>query len=103
MQRCRDAGIDVKMITGDNIETARAIGREIGLLDRPTAIAMTSDEFNALSDDELRTAIDDVGVATIADALRYDFTDLVRLGDDLLVVARPRAAEHRDTPTRERA
>src|SRR5262249_58056517 len=30
---CRRAGIEVKMITGDNIETARAIGSEIGLLD----------------------------------------------------------------------
>ncbi|MFE5672381.1 bifunctional diaminohydroxyphosphoribosylaminopyrimidine deaminase/5-amino-6-(5-phosphoribosylamino)uracil reductase RibD [Agromyces sp. NPDC056523] len=50
-----------------------------------------------------RTAIDDLGVATIADTLRYDFTDLVRLGDDLLVVARPRAASHDVTPTRERA
>ena len=31
---CRDAGIEVKMITGDNVETARAIGYEIGLIDR---------------------------------------------------------------------
>ena len=50
-----------------------------------------------------RTAIDELGVATIADALRFDFTDLVRLGDDLLVVARPRAAAHPESPSRERA
>lgn len=50
-----------------------------------------------------RTAIDDLGITTIGDALRYDFTDLMRLGDDVLVVARPRAASHPDTPTRERA
>lgn len=49
-----------------------------------------------------RTAIVDVGVATIADALRYDFADLVRLGDDLLVVARPRTAAHPDRTTREK-
>lgn len=52
--RCREAGIEVKMITGDNIETARAIGREIGLLDKPECVALTSDEFNALSDEELK-------------------------------------------------
>lgn len=50
-----------------------------------------------------RTAIADVGVATIADALRYDFADLVRLGDDVLVVARPREAAHSDPTTREKA
>ncbi|MGR0220544.1 bifunctional diaminohydroxyphosphoribosylaminopyrimidine deaminase/5-amino-6-(5-phosphoribosylamino)uracil reductase RibD [Agromyces sp. ZXT2-6] len=50
-----------------------------------------------------RTAVADVGVATIADALRFDFADLVRLGDDLLVVARPRATAHPYPTTREKA
>ncbi|WP_210418467.1 bifunctional diaminohydroxyphosphoribosylaminopyrimidine deaminase/5-amino-6-(5-phosphoribosylamino)uracil reductase RibD [Agromyces intestinalis] len=36
-----------------------------------------------------RTAIGDLGIATITQAQRYDFTDVTRLGDDLLVVARP--------------
>ncbi len=53
VRQCRAAGIEVKMITGDTIETARAIGREIGLLDSPDAIAMTHDEFKKLSDEEL--------------------------------------------------
>jgi Ca2+-transporting ATPase len=53
VQKCRDAGIEVKMITGDTIETARAIGREVGLLDSPDAIVMTHDEFAKLSDEEL--------------------------------------------------
>jgi diaminohydroxyphosphoribosylaminopyrimidine deaminase/5-amino-6-(5-phosphoribosylamino)uracil reductase len=50
-----------------------------------------------------RTAVADVGVTTIADALRFDFADLVRLGDDLLVVARPRPVAHPDPITREKA
>ena len=54
---CRAAGIEVKMITGDNVETARAIGRDVGLLDSPAALVMTSDEFNALSDDELKARL----------------------------------------------
>ena len=51
--RCREAGIEVKMITGDHVETARAIGFEIGLLDRrdapidtDDAVVITSAVFN---------------------------------------------------------
>jgi Ca2+-transporting ATPase len=52
--QCRQAGIEVKMITGDNVETARAISSEIGLLDAPDALVLTSQEFNALSDVALK-------------------------------------------------
>jgi Ca2+-transporting ATPase len=52
--QCRRAGIEVKMITGDGLDTARAVGAEIGLLNRPDAEVLTSPEFNALDDDALR-------------------------------------------------
>src|SRR5262249_57668090 len=38
VEECRRAGIDVKMITGDNVETARAIAADVGLIDRGAAI-----------------------------------------------------------------
>jgi Ca2+-transporting ATPase len=60
VNQCREAGIEVKMITGDNVETARAIGHEIGLIDRadePIDVAggpiLTSARFNELTDDQL--------------------------------------------------
>jgi diaminohydroxyphosphoribosylaminopyrimidine deaminase/5-amino-6-(5-phosphoribosylamino)uracil reductase len=49
------------------------------------------------------SAIGDLGVATIAEAHRFHFTDLVRLGEDVLVVARPLTAGAQETTTRERA
>ena len=55
VDECRSAGIEVKMITGDNVETARAIAFDIGLIDRrdapidtDDAVVLTHDRFEAL-------------------------------------------------------
>ena len=52
------AGIRVRMITGDHAVTAAAIAKELGIPGK----AITGAEFKAMSDDELDTAIDDIGV-----------------------------------------
>lgn len=78
--RCRDAGIEVKMITGDNVETARAIGREIGLLDIPNAAVLTSPEFNALSDDQIKELLPRLRV--LARAKPLDKFRMVKLLQD---------------------
>jgi magnesium-transporting ATPase (P-type) len=49
---CRQAGIRVKMITGDHAGTATAIGREMGITDNPKAV--TGTELEAASDEDLR-------------------------------------------------
>src|SRR5204863_4932788 len=49
VEQCRRAGIDVKMITGDSVETAQAVGREVGLLDRSDELVLASPELNALN------------------------------------------------------
>jgi RND family efflux transporter MFP subunit len=48
---CAQAGVGVKMITGDHAATAVAIGRELGL-ERAEA-ALTGHDLDALSDDQL--------------------------------------------------
>jgi magnesium-transporting ATPase (P-type) len=49
---CHEAGIRVKMITGDHPETAMAIGRMLGI--RNSRQAITGATLEAMSDDELR-------------------------------------------------
>ncbi len=64
MEDCRRAGIEVKMVTGDTVETARAIGYEVGLvkvreqpIDVPDAAILTSRRFNQFSDEELKNQV----------------------------------------------
>ena len=61
---CMDAGISIKIVTGDTIATAREIGRQIGLwkdTDGDRNI-ITGPEFEALSDKELEERILDLKI-----------------------------------------
>ena len=49
---CQEAGIFVRMVTGDNLETAKAIARECGILTEG-GIAMEGPAFRALTPAEL--------------------------------------------------
>ncbi|AUX41404.1 ATPase [Sorangium cellulosum] len=55
IKACHEAGITVKMITGDHLATARAIGEQLGLV-QGGARAMNGTELSRLSDEELRGA-----------------------------------------------
>jgi len=48
---CKEAGIQVKMITGDHVVTARAIGKELGIGDGTKAIS--GQELEQMSDEEM--------------------------------------------------
>lgn len=80
VRRCRDAGIAVKIVTGDTTATACEIARQIGLWD-PAADGerqrLTGVEFEALSDGELLERVGDLKVLSRARPL--DKQRLVRL------------------------
>ncbi len=63
---CRDAGIRVKMITGDHAGTALAIGREMGIVDAhdgsSAPAVLTGPELEEMSTERLRTVVRDVDV-----------------------------------------
>ena len=52
VQRCQNAGIKVRMVTGDNVMTARAIGLQCGIHNEGGLI-MEGPQFRQLSDEEM--------------------------------------------------
>jgi sodium/potassium-transporting ATPase subunit alpha len=58
LRKCREAGITVIMVTGDHPFIAKAIGREIGLTRSDSPLIITGDELRALTDTQLRLALD---------------------------------------------
>jgi magnesium-transporting ATPase (P-type) len=60
VQTCGMAGIRVKMITGDHAATARAIARQLKLINTDDVI--TGQELEGMSEDELRLRVQDVDV-----------------------------------------
>ncbi|MCE1245445.1 MAG: calcium-translocating P-type ATPase, PMCA-type [Firmicutes bacterium] len=53
VETCHNAGIDVKMVTGDDIDTATAIAKECKILKNDDDIVLSSWDFEKLSDEEL--------------------------------------------------
>lgn len=80
IRSCIDAGIDVKMVTGDTSVTAAEIGRQVGLVPEDVTLEqiqsgfdgngrrfqITGPEFAALSDEELEACVSDLKVISRA-------------------------------------
>ncbi len=60
IKECKEAGVEVKMITGDHAITAKAIGKEIGIGDGDKV--MTGKELEEMSDADMRKVVKEYDV-----------------------------------------
>ncbi|MGF1935053.1 MAG: calcium-translocating P-type ATPase, PMCA-type [Nostoc sp. ChiQUE02] len=82
IQGCLNAGIKVKVVTGDNSETAKEIGRQIGLWEEDDDfnsgyLHLTGQQFAQLSDQEASRAVQELKILSRARPL--DKLRLVKL------------------------
>ncbi len=55
VRACKDAGITVKMITGDHVDTAKAIGLELGIGDGNMAVS--GQQLDEMADQQIQCAV----------------------------------------------
>ena len=79
--KMHDAGVQVMMVTGDVIDTAKAIAKDAGLIKNDTDIAMSAIDFDALSDEEAKEKLPHIKV--IARATPNTKLRIVRLAQEL--------------------
>lgn len=79
--KMQEAGVQVMMVTGDVIDTAKSIAVDAGLIKNKSDIAMSAIEFDALSDDEAKEKLPYIKV--IARATPNTKLRIVRLAQEL--------------------
>ncbi|MGL5417477.1 MAG: cation-translocating P-type ATPase [Clostridium sp.] len=97
----QNAGIQVVMITGDRKETAFAIAKDCGLITSSEHIALTSEELNNMSDDEIKKILPNLRV--IARALPTDKSRMVKISQELNLVCGMTGDGVNDAPALKRA
>lgn len=80
IELAQKAGIQVVMITGDRMETAHSVAKELGLLQGNKQVLM-SNQLQSLTDEQLQDKLSSIGM--IARALPTDKSRLVRLSQAL--------------------
>ncbi|GAB4281937.1 MAG: hypothetical protein Kow0029_27280 [Candidatus Rifleibacteriota bacterium] len=90
LEVCRKAGVDVKIITGDNSNTAWEIARQIGLIDegdRPERVHMTGSEFQALSNEQAAAVVKEIKILSRArPADKLKMVKLLQQADEVVAV-----------------
>lgn len=84
IKEVQDAGIQVVMITGDRKETAYSIAKDAGIIRNEDDIVITSDELNAMDDEEIKKILSRIKV--IARAIPSDKSRMVRIAQSMNLV-----------------
>ena len=86
VKRCQDAGVVVRMVTGDNITTASAIAKQCGILSGKGRV-MEGPKFRQLSDEDMDAILPDLQVLARSspDDKRILVSRLKHLGETVAV------------------
>ena len=95
-----DAHIKTIMITGDNKDTAIAIGTEVGIY-KSGDLVLTSEELNKLTDEELKSKL--LNISIVARSLPNDKSRLVRISQEMDLVVGMTGDGVNDAPALKRA
>ncbi|MDD6224270.1 MAG: calcium-translocating P-type ATPase, PMCA-type [bacterium] len=80
----QEAGIQTVMITGDNKNTALAIGKEVGIVTSEHDLVITSSELGNYSDEEVKKMLPNLKI--VARSLPQDKSRLVRISEEMGLV-----------------
>ncbi len=83
--KAKEAGIKVKMITGDHKETAKAIGKEIGICG--TMEPITGTMLEQMSDEDLEKVIEDVEIfARVDPSHKLRIINALKKNDEIVIM-----------------
>jgi len=86
VKKCKTAGIRVVMITGDHIETAKAVAGQLGIGEGDKT-AVSGEEIERMSDEELSTMVKKVSVyARVAPEHKYRIVDHLQKHGEIVAV-----------------
>ena len=101
IKKVHEAGVQIVMITGDRKETAVAIAKDAGLLQRPQEQVRTSQELAAMTDEEVKLNLRYLRV--VSRALPLDKLRLVSIAQEMNLVTGMTGDGVNDSPALKRA
>ncbi|MEA5535479.1 cation-transporting P-type ATPase [Crocosphaera sp. XPORK-15E] len=87
IHHCQSAGIQVKMITGDHLATAKAIAQRMGIQNRERVIAFSGQELSQMDTPTLVKAVEDGAVfARVAPAQKLQLVEALQSKGEIVAM-----------------